>query len=286
MARNIFYAWQATLPNSVNRGFIYRALTDACVVVASDLSIDERPQVDHDTRGVPGAPDIAKVIRSKIDISEAFVADVSIVHPGDDPAPNANVLYETGYAEKSLECDRILLVMNVEYGVPERLPFDIRSRRVITYRAASGADNAAERKRLQRVFEASVRALLLQSPKPVAESMNALKVVLTEAERMRDHARDLNIELHHGRSRQYLPLRFRTSQLEAAVPHVVDVLRRDEALRRDLTTLRSTAAAADEETDRLLARGGDGRQLRQLVININHAAAGVVRTLGPILSAN
>src|SRR5688572_14252876 len=108
MGRTIFYAWQATLPNATHRGFIFRALTEACTVIGHEFAIDERPEVDHDTRGVPGSPDIVSTIQRKIVAAECFIGDVSIVQQGEEPAPNANVLYELGLADGVLGPDRVL----------------------------------------------------------------------------------------------------------------------------------------------------------------------------------
>ncbi len=72
MARKIFYSWQGTLLNATNRGFIAKALEGACTVVGQDLSVDERPEVDRDTQGVPGAPDIADTIFAKIDSASCW----------------------------------------------------------------------------------------------------------------------------------------------------------------------------------------------------------------------
>lgn len=46
--------------------------------------------------------------------------------------PSPNVLVELGYAIARLGWDRIILVMNIEFGPAERLPFDLRSRRFPT----------------------------------------------------------------------------------------------------------------------------------------------------------
>jgi hypothetical protein len=107
MAQKIFYSWQSDLPNATNRGFILRALGDASAAIGKDLSVDERPEVDRDTQGVPGAPDIAQTIFEKIDTAQAFVADVSIVTTAEEsrPSPNPNVLIELGYAVSTTATD-------------------------------------------------------------------------------------------------------------------------------------------------------------------------------------
>ncbi len=167
MARRIFYSWQATLPNSTNRGFILTALEAACAVVGQDLSVDERPEVDRDTQGVPGAPDIAHTIFAKIDAADAFVCDVSIVTGGEGqakPSPNPNVLIELGYAIKSLGWGRVILVMNTAMGGPELLPFDLKTKRVTTYEMAiETPERAPERKKLQGVLKTGLEIILQHS---------------------------------------------------------------------------------------------------------------------------
>ena len=79
MICKVFYSWQSDLPNNINRGFIEQALETAAKSIRNDDSIKIEPVVDRDTRGVPGAPDIAKTILEKIEQSQVFVCDVSIV---------------------------------------------------------------------------------------------------------------------------------------------------------------------------------------------------------------
>jgi|HubBroStandDraft_5_1064220.scaffolds.fasta_scaffold373684_2 hypothetical protein len=73
----IFYSWQSQLPNATNRGFIERALEISARAVREDATIDVRPEVDQDTANVPGSPNIADVIRQKIDAAEIVICDAS-----------------------------------------------------------------------------------------------------------------------------------------------------------------------------------------------------------------
>jgi hypothetical protein len=145
----VFYSWQSDLPNSTNRGFIGDALEKACKLVAGSPDIEEAPRVDQDTQGLPGAPSIPQAIMEKIDSCQAFVADVSLCYigPEDTPAPNPNVVYELGYAVARLGWDRIILVMNTEFGLVEKLPFDLEKRRAIPYVAKEGEGDRSEAKK-------------------------------------------------------------------------------------------------------------------------------------------
>ncbi len=161
MRQVVFYSWQSDLPNSCNRGFIKNALEVAATTIKADETVEVEPVVDRDTLGVPGAPDIASTIFSKITAADVFVADVSIIgRDGKRATPNPNVLVELGYAMKALGHERMILVFNKAFGQIEELPFDLRMRRVLTYSLSSGQPKDIERKVLERALEEAIRAAL------------------------------------------------------------------------------------------------------------------------------
>ncbi len=164
----VFYSWQSDLPNATNRGLIQEALERAAKSIRADDSLTVDPVLDRDTQNVPGAPDIAHAIFQKIEKAAAFVADVSIINPGlGRPTPNPNVLIEVGYALKTLGPPRMVLVANTANGPVESLPFDLRTKRVLTYHLPRGAvDKSEQRKRLQQDLELVLRAILADSPSP------------------------------------------------------------------------------------------------------------------------
>lgn len=158
----IFYSWQSDLPNAVNRGFIQSALERVARTLRDDQSLEVEPVIDRDTAGVGGAPDIASTIFSKIEESDVFVGDVSIIGKVDSRSmPNPNVLVELGFAKKALGVDRIIMVMNTAFGMPDALPFDLRMRRVVTYQMAEGAsDRGSERRKLEAVLQSQLLTIL------------------------------------------------------------------------------------------------------------------------------
>src|ERR1022692_614455 len=163
MNRVVFYSWQSDLPNPTNRGFIQAALEKAAQGIANDNSNDDVPVIDRDTKGVPGAPHIAKTILAKVAAADVFVADVSITQGRGEhrPTPNPNVLVELGYALSSLGDARILLLMNDAYGVPGDPPFDLKIYRVMTYNMPEGVtDRSTERLSLQKKLEGAIKAAL------------------------------------------------------------------------------------------------------------------------------
>lgn len=150
MPLKVFYSWQSELPNRTNRSFIRDALNDALASLHSDGTVDERPDIDVDTQGVPGSPDIVNAIFKKIRETDIFVADISITNRVASiehtevvqmldannqigrPAPNSNVLVELGFALNAIGDERVILVRNTHYSTAP-LPFDLGFKRAMLY---------------------------------------------------------------------------------------------------------------------------------------------------------
>lgn len=138
---NVFYSWQSDLENKYNRGFIKGALEKAIKTVNANLEIQESErevevELDHDTKNVPGTPDLAGTIFEKIASSTVFIADISFVATLMDNSgqvvrkvANPNVLIELGYALSTLGSDRVLCVFNTAHGSVNDLPFDLKHKR-------------------------------------------------------------------------------------------------------------------------------------------------------------
>jgi hypothetical protein len=161
----IFYSWQSDLPNSTNRGFVGQCLDRAIRDLHAEGELAVDPCVDRDTQNVPGSPDIASTIFEKIDACGLFVCDVSIINKGATSrlTPNPNVLVELGYAVKTLGWNRVICVFNEASGSILDLPFDLRQRRVRSYRLEPEADKSEARTLLSRLFKADIGAILSSS---------------------------------------------------------------------------------------------------------------------------
>ncbi|GLK54393.1 hypothetical protein JOD31_001560 [Methylopila capsulata] len=163
----------------------------------------DRPEVDHDTRGLGGTPDIAAGIMTKIEAAAVFVADVTPVAATDPaalrpdleeavrPAPkyvqNPNVMSELGYADRAIGASRIVLVANAfHYPGPDALPFDWRHRRgPITYNLADNAstsDIRAARAVLSRSLKAAIEPLLREIAVTTAAPAPLLRVAPENAD--------------------------------------------------------------------------------------------------------
>jgi hypothetical protein len=168
--QTVFYSWQTDSPNSMNRGFIGECLEKALKALRAEGSVHIDPCPDRDTLGIPGSPDIAETIFEKIDDCSAFVADVSLINGRRNTdklgcdctrlTPNPNVLCEWGRATRSVTFDRIISVFNLATGSIEDLPFDMRKRRVVTYRLAGGDDKPSVRDELAGKLKAALEPIL------------------------------------------------------------------------------------------------------------------------------
>lgn len=131
----IFYSWQSDLPTETNN----RAIAN-CIKAAS-LKLEEQDEniklsFDEATRGKPGSPQIPVTILKKIEESDIFIADITIINSDQSSkkTPNPNVLFELGFAVSELGWDRIIMVYNRSFGdFPNDLPFDLDRRRVSAY---------------------------------------------------------------------------------------------------------------------------------------------------------
>ncbi|OHT45657.1 hypothetical protein [Flavobacterium tructae] len=157
----IFYSWQSDLPNATNRTLIQKCLK-AAVLAINNPNLEIEIKVDQDTQGLSGSPDIAQSLFEKIDNSEIFVCDISIINfdQGKRKIPNPNVLIELGYAAKALGWENVICIYNTAFGAIEDLPFDIKQRRILTYSLSEGEDKNSTKKTLENSLKSSINRIL------------------------------------------------------------------------------------------------------------------------------
>lgn len=179
----IFYSWQSDLPSNNNRNLIQSSIEKAV------KSLNKKAiaiSADRDTAGKLGTPDIVETIFNKIDEADVFIADVSIINNDSSTkkTPNPNVLLELGYAAKAIGWDRIICIINSDYGVHEELPFDLRTRRIYSY-SPSNSDKSEIKSEISRIIEKTVEDLISNEMLPrqnleVQENKELLSNILKE----------------------------------------------------------------------------------------------------------
>ncbi len=157
---NIFFSWQSDLDLKYNKNFI-----EDCIKIAiKEFNKENRVLVDFhldkDTNGEPGNPEIINLILNKIDISRIFICDLSIINNDyiGRKTPNPNVVFELGYAIKSLGWEKIICIVNVEHGEPEVLPFDIKHRRLLSYNLKT-KDKSKEKRKIVEAIKSNINIL-------------------------------------------------------------------------------------------------------------------------------
>ncbi|MBK8433268.1 MAG: hypothetical protein IPL28_19120 [Chloroflexi bacterium] len=83
--------------------------------------------------------------KAKIDSATLSLADGTFVTGQNNlrKSPNPNVLIELGYAASKLSWDNIICILNLAFGQIEELPFDLRSRRILTYHLIPNSEKKA-----------------------------------------------------------------------------------------------------------------------------------------------
>ena len=170
----VFYSWQLDLPAVSHKNFIRNCLQDAIGKLNEHAEfseaerqseyISEKIELDHDTQGILGTPDIAATILRKIDKCDVFVADVSFTGTGlhnDKVYPNSNVLFELGYVMGKFSDEKTILVMDSATGKPEQLPFDLRHKRRPRFFDSKAADMTKERARFSQDLAGILSAYFL-----------------------------------------------------------------------------------------------------------------------------
>jgi len=163
MNYTVFYSWQSDLDNKLNRSFIQDALQKAARNISNNKTFALEAVIDRDTYGIPGSPSIVESITGKIAKSDIFVCDISIINQLQDGrlTPNPNVLYELGYASAILGWNRIIMVQNTAFGELDKLPFDLRGRRILPYKVDNKLENKSDEKQKlkQRLIDTFSEAL-------------------------------------------------------------------------------------------------------------------------------
>lgn len=162
---NIFYSWQSDIKQ--NDLFVQECLENA---IHNIKSLDTKFKIDRDTLNKKGTPDIPNTVFNKIaDEIDIFISDITIINKQHQLivnnlrlTPNPNVLLELGFAASAILWDNIICVMNIAYGIPDELPFDLRYRKPLQFNLPEDCDNKtvkSEMEKLTEEFEKTIRSL-------------------------------------------------------------------------------------------------------------------------------
>lgn len=171
----IFYSWQSHTSQAENHYFIRDALKGALKKVNQDVEAEEaeRVELDHDTKNIPGMPDVFNTILEKIDSCIAFVADLTLTgssFDGEKKYLNPNVAIEFGYALKSKGNKRLIGIMNTAFGTFAESSFDLKTKRKPIEYCLKGDETKEERKRIRGELESNLvealKILLKEFPLP------------------------------------------------------------------------------------------------------------------------
>ena len=159
----VFYSWQSDRPEDLWHYFIRDASNLALKNIGLECEVEESPRLDHDTKNGSGMPEIAATIFTKILDASFFLADLTYISQTDSgkKLPNPNVLVELGFAAKALGWERIICVMNEEFGERADQIFNVRHRRFpIGYTLSSSNDRKREIAPLSASIKKAIKALL------------------------------------------------------------------------------------------------------------------------------
>lgn len=149
----VFYAYQSDRPYSTGKDFIKRAIEKAKLKINHQTGMNIKIIVLEEE--IQGSDHIILEIEKLIPTSHLMIADITSVgettNKRDKLVSNSNVCLEAGYAAgcyKSIfQCGsgfpNVIMVANTEYAVPEKMPFDFKSRDVLTYALAPQSDDQA-----------------------------------------------------------------------------------------------------------------------------------------------
>lgn len=184
MGYKIFYSYQSDISKKLNRDFIREAINSAIARI-KDYEIE--PLIEG-FYGVGGNPPLAETMLKQSFESDIFIGDVTFTSSkiwqskcaafNEDansylikiekpvnlkPAPNPNVLIETGYSWALKTYERTILVMNTAFDEPSKLPVDMKNIRwPITYnlseeRLAKPSKYRKELENLTNALEEAIR---------------------------------------------------------------------------------------------------------------------------------
>ncbi|MFL3651201.1 MAG: hypothetical protein ACI6PR_08285 [Pseudoalteromonas sp.] len=212
MTIKVFYSWQSDINAKYNRYFQLDCLKAAIKKINQEFDLKESIREDHDTKGVPGSPDIATTILSKIESSDIFIGDITFVSFSESgrALSNPNVLIELGYAMHALGDERVINVINTSFGEADgNIPFDLAHKRwPISYELSDRniSDKAEVKKNLIDSFVSALKPYAKQ-PKVVGPKFASNGEKVKHQEVVRQQLSEYIQKINHEKLRRRVILR-------------------------------------------------------------------------------
>jgi len=240
MGYKVFYSFQTDTNSKLNRGFIRKAIEKA---VKNINEFDFDPLLEG-FRGVGGNAPLLETMLKQSAKADVFIGDVTytsskiwqsknvgFLQDADHyfieidksidlkPAPNPNVLIETGYSWGLKNFDRSILVMNTAFGNPSLLPVDMKGLRYpITYnlsekRANQSDIKSEELKNLTKALETAIRNAIKSSIEHQANVLSPLQLYYSWARQSRspfilkNKVKEIIREIRHLTTKDNEPVR-------------------------------------------------------------------------------
>ena len=193
----IFYSWQSDHRDTKN--FIEKALKAAIKEVAKDVSFEQSPRLDKDTKGSVGSVNIIDTIIKKIDVCGIFVADVSIIGEiGDKKQVNQNMMFELGYAIARRTETNTLLLFNKDLGDINDLPFDIKVKRVMTFSISDDVTGVKLKNELAGALRVHMNHLEQQEVDQVTQELDEIELLIMRVFAAMETDRRIMTSVHLG----------------------------------------------------------------------------------------
>ena len=160
----VFYSWQADLSDGTTRSFIAECHDQAAKELATkgEITVQTCPE-----RKPANAATILKMIGS----CDLFVCDLTFQGSSEDRRgnPNPDVLFELGYAVKSLGWDQVVGIVNEAFGDVDFLPFHVDRSRVFRYCLYDNQEKSEQQALLVRHLKEAMNTVLESGAAPAKD---------------------------------------------------------------------------------------------------------------------
>ncbi|MDO7173709.1 hypothetical protein [Mariniflexile sp. AS56] len=209
MGYRIFFSFQSDSPKELNYVFIRDAIKKAMSKI-SDYDIEEPLRIGFREKG--GNPPLLEAMLDQSRESDIVISDVTFTsskiwqtpptgftedeghyfieipkNVNLKPAPNPNVLLETGYSWALKDFERTILVMNEAFGHPKNFPVDMEGLRYPISYNLSDTKSTDFKKIFNNLVESIKQAISDAIKSSIRHQINELRPLITHETWKKDH---------------------------------------------------------------------------------------------------